>query len=149
MMRLVRAGLAAMVFTSTGCLEALGPELGPVIPACVPEDSDPDRSISFRTDVLAGLLAIKCAKCHTPEGLNPIGITIGGLDLSGYSSLRAGGVNSGSAIVIDGDPCRSVLSQKLGDAPPFGARMPRGGPNLELAEQQKITDWIAEGALDN
>ena len=149
MMRLVRSGLAAIVLAGTGCLEALGPELGPEIPACVPEDSDPQRSISFRTDVLAGLLAVKCAKCHTPEAVNPIGITIGGLELSNYASLRAGGMTSGSTIVVDGDPCRSVVSQKLGDAPPFGARMPRGGPYLELAEQQVIIDWIAEGARDN
>lgn len=148
MMR-VRASMVAMIVASTGCLETLGPELGPEIPACVPADSDPQRSISFRTDVLDELLAIKCAKCHTPEAINPIGITMGGLNLSGYASLRTGGVNSGSSIVVDGDPCRSVLPQKLGDAPPFGARMPRGGPFLEPAEQQVIIDWIVEGARDN
>lgn len=149
MTRLLRAGLVAIVVATTGCLEALGPELGPEIVACVPEDSDPQRTISFRTDVLDGLFTRYCAKCHTPGAVNPIGISMGGLDLSGYASLRTGGVNSGADVVVDGNPCRSVLSQKLGEAPPFGARMPRGGPFLDLAEQQVIADWIAEGARDN
>ena len=149
MTRLLRAGVVAIVVVSTGCLEALGPELGPEIAACVPEDSDPQRAISFRTDVLDGLLTRTCAKCHTPGAPNPIGISMGGLDLSGYATLRAGGINSGANVVVDGDPCRSVLSQKLGEAPPFGARMPRGGPYLDLVEQQVIADWIAEGARDN
>ncbi|MBA3394568.1 MAG: hypothetical protein H0T89_18120 [Deltaproteobacteria bacterium] len=148
-MRRVRSGIAALFLASTGCLDALGPELGPEIMACTPEDSDPERSISFRTDVLDGLLTRKCARCHTPEAPNPIGISMGGLDLSGYATLRAGGVTSGDDVVVDGDPCRSVLSQKLGAAPPFGARMPRGGPFLEQAEQQVIADWIVEGARDN
>lgn len=148
-MRLLRSGLTAFVLAGTGCLDALGPELGPEIPACAPEDSDPQRAISFRTDVLDGLLTRRCAKCHTPEAVNPIGISIGGLELSRYATLRAGGVTSGTDIVIDGDPCRSILPQKLGESPPFGARMPRGGPYLDLVEQQVIIDWIAEGARDN
>lgn len=149
MIGVLRAGLVTIVVATTGCLETLGPELGPEIAACVPEDSDLQRAISFRTDVLDGLLTPTCAKCHTPGAANPIGISMGGLDLSGYATLRAGGVNSGTSIVVDGDPCRSVLAQKLGEAPPFGARMPRGGPFLDLVEQQVITDWIAEGASDN
>lgn len=149
MTRLLRVGFLAIVVASTGCLETLGPELGPELVACVPDDSDPRRAISFRTDVLDGLLTRTCSKCHTPGAVNPIGISMGGLDLSGYATLRAGGINSGANVVVDGDPCRSVLSQKLGEAPPFGARMPRGGPYLDLVEQQVIADWIAEGARDN
>lgn len=146
---LLRAGLIAIVLAGAGCLDVLGPELGPEIAACAPEDSDPQRAISFQTDVLDGLISRKCARCHTPGAPNPIGISMGGLDLSGYATLRAGGINSGTGVVIEGDPCRSVLSQKLGEAPPFGARMPRGGPYLDLVEQQLIADWIAEGARDN
>ncbi len=149
MMRLLRGGLIALAVAGAGCLDALGPELGPEIAACAPEDSDPQRAISFRSDVLDQLLTRKCAKCHTPEAVNPIGIEISGLDLSGYATLRAGGNNSGTGVVIDGDPCRSVLSQKVGEAPPYGGRMPRGGPYLDVVEQQVIADWIAEGASDN
>lgn len=149
MMWLSRACLVAIAVASAGCLETLGPELGPEIAACTPEDSDPLRVISFRTDVLEPLLTRYCAKCHTPGAPNPIGISMGGLELSSYATLRAGGTNSGTRIVVDGDPCRSILSQKLGEAPPFGARMPRDGPYLDLVEQQVIADWIAEGARDN
>lgn len=139
--------IAAMSLTA--CVESLAPDVGPLIPACVPEDSDPETAVRFQTDVLDGILTRRCSKCHTPQGNTPIGISIGGLELSSYATLRAGGTNSGADIVIDGDPCRSVISQKLGDAPPFGDRMPRGGPYLDAAEQRTIADWIAEGAVDN
>jgi hypothetical protein len=59
-------------------------------------------------------------------------------------------MNSGTRIVIPGKPCDSIIVQKLGLAPPFGARMPYNGPPyLSAAELQLIRDWIAEGALDN
>ncbi len=148
-MTAANGALWLLALAGTGCLDSLGPELGPEIPACVPADSNPAVAISFRSDVLEGVLTRACFKCHSPTSPNPIGITMGGLELTSYTTLRAGGVNSGAAIVIDGDSCGSILSQKLGESPPFGARMPRGGPYLDLAEQQTIADWIVEGALDN
>ena len=43
-----------------------------------------------------------------------------------------------------------MLVQKLGPAPPFGARMPRNGPPyLPASDVALITDWILEGAHDN
>ena len=50
---------------------------------------------------------------------------------------------------MPGDACGSILVQKLGDAPPFGARMPLEGPALGAPEIQLIVDWIVEGADDN
>jgi hypothetical protein len=80
----------------------------------------------------------------------PSGIEQGGLDLGSITSLRAGGRNSGADIVIAGDPCSSLLVQKLESTPPFGSRMPLDGPPyLEPDEIGLIRDWIAEGALEN
>lgn len=129
-----------------GCLESVGPDLGPELPACSPADSDPDLAISYQADVVTKILQRYCYSCHTNDG---VGITIGGFDMSSYTALRAGGTNTGTDVIVDGDPCNSVIVQKLGEAPPFGARMPRGGPFLDVAERQLIADWIAEGAIEN
>ena len=75
---------------------------------------------------------------------------MGGLDLTSYATLREGGVVSETDIVVPGRPCDSVLVQKISGSPPFGARMPLGGPPyLSEDEQQLVRDWIAEGARDN
>lgn len=139
-----------IVLASAGCLDSFGPEVGPPLrPACTGTDSDPGTRVHFEAEIRTVVIARVCARCHTPIGATPIGVQIGGLDLSSATSLRAGGVESGSDIVIPGDPCASVLVQKLGAAPPFGARMPLDGPPyLEARELRLISDWIAEGAVD-
>jgi serine/threonine protein kinase len=64
-------------------------------------------------------------------------------------SQRRGGVRSGTDIIIDGKPCDSILIQKLGPAPKFGARMPNDGTILPEEDLTLLKDWIAEGALNN
>jgi hypothetical protein len=139
-----------------GCVEAYAPDVGP--PArgrCVNEDSDPGTTVSFHDDILQGIflrthdVGVGCG-CHQPSSDTPIGIEIGGLELSSYEYLRKGGVNSGASIVVPGDACSSVIVQKVGDGPPFGSRMPFSGPPfLSEEDQQVIRDWIVEGALDD
>jgi hypothetical protein len=61
-----------------------------------------------------------------------------------------GGFHSGAQIVVAGDPCASIMYQKLSDAPPFGSRMPLNGPPFWTDDElQLLHDWIAEGASDN
>jgi hypothetical protein len=85
----------------------------------------------------------------TAAGPGPATV-ITGLDLSSLSSLRAGGRNSGPRIVVDLAPCESILFQKVDVAPPFGSRMPLGGPPfLSEDEIRLLHDWIAEGGNDN
>jgi hypothetical protein len=139
---------AALLVVLAGCLDSLGPEVGPAQSnRCLSSDSDPDHDVSFRRDI-APILSARCANCHTPGGNTPIGIEIGRLDLSSYDTLRAGGAVSGANIVVPGDPCASVIVQKLGPGPPFGSRMPLNGI-LSATSLQLIHDWIAEGALDD
>jgi hypothetical protein len=138
----------------SGCLEEidqLDPEVGdPLRPRCVDEDSDPDTDVSFAVDIQAGLFErtdMGCADCHTSGGATPIGLRVSGLDLSSYDSLLDGGLRSGEEIVLPGRPCDSVLVQKVGPAPPFGARMPLDGPPfMDERQLQLLSDWIAEGA---
>jgi cytochrome c len=137
-----------------GCVDALEPEVGPPQHArCNGADSDPDHAVSFEQDIRDALFdgqEYHCSNCHTPTGQTPIGLEVGGLDLSTYASLRAGGAISGDRVVVPGDACASILVQKLGEAPPFGARMPLDGPPfLDDEDLEIIIDWIAEGASDD
>ncbi len=52
-------------------------------------------------------------------------------------------------LVKEFDPDGSILYRKLTPTPPFGSRMPQGGPFLTATELDLIRRWIAEGALDN
>ena len=88
-----------------------------------------------------------CDDCHTSDGL---GLRQSGLDLRSYTTLRTGGGRSGASIVIDRDPCASILVQKIEPGPPFGRRMPYNGPPyLSTTDIQLVRDWISEGARDN
>jgi hypothetical protein len=116
---------------ATGCLDALGPDVGPLAAptsSCDAEDSNPALDVHFQADLLDGVFAAvdaNCDGCHTNGG---DGVLISGFDTTSYSTVRLGGGRSGAAIVIDGNPCDSILVQKLDVSPPFGARMPRNGP---------------------
>ena len=149
--------LAIFCLCISGCLADVSPDVGPPVrERCVNEDSDPGKDVSFGDDILRGIFGrspgyggVGCG-CHNPASPSPIGFEIGGLELTSYQSLRAGGVNSGASVVVPGDACASVIVQKVGDGPPFGARMPFSGPPfLSTDDQQVIRDWIVEGALDN
>lgn len=145
---------AAMLLVPACVLDEYAPDVGPPLAgSCDPSDSDPETDVSFALDLrplmnrpsrMAG-----CG-CHTPTNGTPSGISLGGLSLGSYESLRQGGRTSGSDIIVEGDPCSSLLVQKLSDTPGFGSRMPLDGePYLTDEEIQMFHDWIAEGAQDN
>lgn len=108
-------------------------------------DSDPSTTVSFSQQIrpLTAKSPGGCLGCH---GANQIA----GFGLGSYDALRRGGLASGTRIIVPGRPCESVLVQKLGLAPPFGARMPYNGPPFfTAAELTLVRDWIAEGARNN
>lgn len=141
-----RAGLLALALAA-GC--SVVPDVGPRLAGtCDENDSRPSgKPVSFAGDIQPLILRpMGGCGCH----LNGIGTQIAGLNLSSVSTLRVGGFNSGSRIVLSGDPCNSILYQKVSDAPPFGSRMPLNGPPFWSADElQLLHDWIAEGANDN
>jgi hypothetical protein len=149
---------ALILFLGPGCfgaIDAIDPKVGkPLGARCANEDSDPSHDVSFSKDIQPILrkdtgVPVGCS-CHQPTDPNPIGFQQGGLDLSSYDNLLKGGNNSKSTILLSGQPCSSVLWQKISPGPPFGARMPFSGPPFLSDEaRQLIADWIAEGARDN
>lgn len=131
---------------AAGCLEAIAPEVGPPNPVhrCG-ADTDPVGTVSYTNDI-APLFAAACHGCHREGGEGQLR---SGLDLETYTGLRAGGSRSMAAIIVEGDPCSSVLWQKVSPSPPFGDRMPKDAV-LPLSDVQigLINDWIAEGARE-
>jgi hypothetical protein len=144
----VAAGLAQ------ACIAEIEPEVGPLrAGTCKSHDSDPDHDVSFKEDVLilfqrpAGQAG--CA-CHQPSNRRTSGIDATGLSLESFKTLIRGGNASHDTIVVAGDPCASLIVQKVSSAPPSGSRMPSDGPPyLSPPEIALLSDWIAEGAHDN
>ncbi len=71
----------------------------------------------------------------------------GGLALNTVGNIIAGG-NHGTAVNVS-DPDASILILKVRSNPPFGSRMPTGGPFLKTIEVDMIRRWIEQGARDN
>jgi hypothetical protein len=141
----------AYLVLAAGCLDQLEPSVGaPLRAACQDADHDPSHDVSFAADIDPLIHEYHCRTCHTPGGATPIGLEVSGFDLSTYETLRAGGARSMAMIIVPGQPCESVLLQKVGEGPPYGARMPLNGPTyLEDEDLEVISDWIFEGARDN
>ncbi len=148
--RLICPLLAAL--TALAC--ELAPEVGAAqLERCINVDSDPSTSVSFSRDLFPKVIMPKCVKCHDPNSgaggssEGNIGFTVGGLDLTSRDSLLEGGMNSAGALIAPGQPCDSVLYQKIGQSPLSGVRMPFDGPPFLTAEERGlVVDWIAEGA---
>ncbi len=70
---------------------------------------------------------------------------------SSFSSLvNAKSTATSLTLVIPSDPDGSYLLHKLeGRAGIVGERMPKGGPFLTSDEVGTVSQWIADGALDN
>ena len=94
--------------------------------------------VSFRQDVLPILNRFGCTSCHGGSG---------GLFIGTVTQIKAGGTHGPA--VRPGDSANSIIVQKISPAPPFGDRMPQGGPYLPDSLQLVIRNWVDQGALDN
>ena len=94
--------------------------------------------ISFSRDILPIFNQKGCISCHGGSG---------GLFVGTVAQLLQGG-NHGP-VIVPGNAGASNIVKKLSPTPPFGDRMPLGGPYLPDALQQTIKDWINQGAKDN
>lgn len=148
------AALAAWALTASSCDDAFNPDVGArSLTACDPRDTDETTDVSYERDVLPLVLRDRMmggCSCHMGQAASHIGVDLSGLDLTNHDTMRRGGSGSLADIVVEGDPCVSVLYLKVGPSPPFGARMPLSGPPFWSAEERTLLhDWIAEGAHDN
>jgi hypothetical protein len=96
------------------------------------------QDVSFRNQIVPFFISNGCDGCHGGNG---------GLNVQTVAQLLSGGIH-GPAIVA-GNADSSIMVKKLSATPPFGARMPRGGPYLSDATMQVLKTWINQGAKDN
>lgn len=115
---------------------------------CDNQDSDPAKDVSFDDDIWPILSG---CRCHNSNDADQFGILEVGFYIDDYTTLRQGGDNTSTNVIIPGKPCESFIIRKLSeDEPPFGVRMPRDGPPYLSTETIRlISDWIVEGARDN
>jgi hypothetical protein len=98
----------------------------------------PTPDVSFMNQVVPFFVNYGCDGCHGGNG---------GLDVQSVAQLLRGGIH-GPAILA-GKADSSVMVRKLSANPPFGDRMPRGGPYLADSTIQILKTWINQGAKDN
>jgi hypothetical protein len=94
--------------------------------------------ISFLQNVRPILQQYGCISCHGGSG---------GLVVGTVAQLMQGG-DHGPAVVPNNADGSNIV-KKISPNPPFGDRMPQGGPYLPDSTIQKIKDWINQGAKDN
>ena len=125
------------LLVAAGCKD-MGVAPPPVQPAPVPPVQT--HTVSFSKDVRPVFADphVGCIGCH--GGTN-------NLFVGTVAGLLQGGLHGPA--VIPGNSAGSILVQKIGPNPPFGARMPYGGTPLPDTTIQRIKDWIDQGALDN
>mgnify|MGYP003337664593 FL=1 len=96
-----------------------------------------ERPVSFSSEVRP-ILRRSCTGCHQPSKAK------GGLDLSTHAALLRGGKHGPA--VRPGDPEKSRLVQDVSGAEPA---MPDEGDPLTQAERRVLSQWVAQGALDD
>jgi hypothetical protein len=111
---------------------------GPETSTASPSPAQGGGTVSFAGGVLPIFNRYGCTGCHGGSG----GLTVGTV-----AQLLAGGVHGPA--VIAGDANNSTLVKKLSATPPFGVRMPQGGPFLPDTTVAVIRTWINEGARNN
>jgi hypothetical protein len=93
----------------------------------------------FRAVVMADLYYDRrCYRCHGDWEQG-----------DGLHAFLIDGEVSGERYVVPGDPDSSLLLQKLEEAPPWGERMPLQFELLSHAQQERIRQWISDGAANN
>lgn len=131
----VRAAGCAVLLALAGCHD-----MGVEVPVAGPVSGSfpAGASVSFKDQVLPVFIRYGCFQCH--GGTN-------GLVSSTPADLLRGGIH-GPAIVA-GNAGASLIMTKISPLPPFGDRMPQGGPYLPDSTSNIIRDWINQGAKDN
>jgi hypothetical protein len=94
--------------------------------------------VSFQTNILPIFEKFGCYDCH--GGTN-------GLVVHTVADLLKGGVHGPA--VFPGKADSSLIMKKTSPTPPFGDRMPQGGPYCSDSIRAVIALWINQGAKDN
>jgi hypothetical protein len=105
------------------------------------------------TDVYTTILGPTCSTCHNPSGDKFLDMSTQAAAYTNLVNVKASGPAcgaSGETRVVPSDAATSLLYQKVSMATPnCGAQMPYGKPAISTDDQEKILNWIDQGALNN
>jgi hypothetical protein len=124
--------VSAILISVTGLISCSDFGSGPA-----PDPPPADTGISFQANIRPTLQTY-CVSCHGGSG---------GFFVSTVENIKTTGNHAPN--VFEGNGSGSNLVMKLSPSPPFGARMPFGGPYLSVGMIDTIKMWIDQGAKDN
>jgi hypothetical protein len=124
---------AALLTVLSGCTD-----MGADPPATPGTTTSTQSGISFRAQVQPIFSRYGCTGCHGGTS---------GLKVGSVADLLKGGLHGGA--IVTGKADSSILIKKISASPPFGDRMPQGGPFLPDTTVQVLKDWINQGAQNN
>jgi uncharacterized protein YjdB len=88
--------------------------------------------VSYATQIVPLFATYGCSGCHGGSG---------GYFVNSYANTVTR--------VTPGNAAASVLWQKVSGNQTSGSQMPQGGPTMSQTDQDKIQNWINQGALNN
>lgn len=103
-----------------------------LLPSCtIQESKDLLSGDGGFSPEVASIIGSKCVSCHA-----------GGNSSGGFGFIDDSQAIISSGLIIPGDAGASVFYAKMTASPPYGSRMPSGGPFLSDSELAVIADWI-------
>jgi hypothetical protein len=124
---------------TSACAIAVGPGVADV------SATGDGTTVSYSTDITTIFANRTCLTCHGVPGPGFTGILYSYGTLVGVTS----NYSAPALLVKPYDPTNSVLYGRVTNSGQFGELMPQGGPQIPLAERDKIRTWILEGAHNN
>ncbi len=115
--------------------------VGPATSTRAQTPPEEPQAVSFASDVRP-ILRKHCVGCHQPAK------PLGAYDMTSYATLVAGGESDSPAIVA-GDVAESYLVDQITPDAAGLAEMPKGRPSLSPEEVDRITQWVAAGAVND
>ena len=93
--------------------------------------SAPGFATDATSKAAATLIIQKCTGCHA-----------NGKSENGFGYVDKPELMIKNGYVTPGDHAKSLIYKKMSSTPPYGDRMPKGGPYLNESELQTIASWI-------
>ncbi len=133
--RIRSAWLAILVALTVPSLAVRGDD------AATSEKGETATSVSYYKQIRP-ILQAHCQGCHQPAKSG------GDYVMTAFESMLAGG-ESGVEAIIPGKPAESYLIDQITPDKDGKAAMPQDKPALSAGELELITNWIAQGAVDD
>ena len=107
--------------------------------------------VSWSRDVWP-VIEAHCLPCHTDDNFHPgFLITDSATTYATFTTDAPDRTGTHTTYVVPGDAAGSLLIEKISQEDPEygGERMPPNGDLISADDEQRVRDWIDQGALEN